>query len=848
MQMRFICDNCHAKYSIAEQKVRNKVLKIRCKRCSHVIVVRDPEAQKELDIPVSAAPSSAIHPIFSSASLESLVPASSFQTRNEAPPSSASVTFASIDRVSTKPTTSAQLSSQQDAGEQRSERTMVARISADWFRQIREEKNEQPTWFYALHNAPVGPVTLSDLQTAIVRGEVHEQDLIWNAGWPNWRPASEASEVRSAFLRARGIAEPPAPSYPPTQGGFSSSSSTPFSSPHQTMDESLHQSNADTDRDLYDDGAESEGATSIQSIAQILQQGRDAGEDISDLSKQLDIAPHQSKRSVSAQQSQPAPSQQPQRSASAQSAQQSQPVPSQQPQRSASTQPAQQAQQSQPSSAQQPQRSASAQPQSSQSPAFAKAPLQAPFSPQPTAASTVHKEPSLAEPVPATVKPTPFSPLGTNTPSAKNDPFKPASVMEKNANASGSSALKGPSPLDWLGGKEEAPEMGTPLAARPLAESKPESLENPFSGLLGARTRPSAAPHGTLAAQTIPQQNEPPKAQMPFPAPVMERPAPPASKAQDVAMESQALPASMGDLIESSEEALFFDRSYKDSGTGNEIFEVELPPLPMSLDEPAAETELSIDDDDILEEMSETIKPRTGRNVLLVGAGVLVVLILLSSVVANRQINKMFEKREKAAELLLKPNQELTEEQKRLRDALLQGSGYKPSFAATPTKPRRRLVASARRSSSVRSTATPHLQTTKKQEMDSEVLKRLAQRGAMTFSSTSPQQQPSVRVADAAGVDQALVKKLLNEIEANKEKITYCYEQHLKALTISGRLVVMLGIEASGSVSSVEVLTPRFRGMSLTKCIVRSMRRWQFTPFTGESLKMEVPYLLKAQY
>ncbi len=420
--------------------------------------------------------------------------------------------------------------------------------------------------------------------------------------------------------------------------------------------------------------------------------------------------------------------------------------------------------------------------------------------------------------------------------------------MEKPANASGTSALKGPSPLDWLSSKAEAPETSASLAARPLTESKSESSENPFSGLLGPRPRPSAAPHGSLAAQTTPQQNESPKAQMPFPAPVMERPAPPVSKAQDVAMESQALPASMGDLIESSEEALFFDRSYKESGTGNEIFEVELPPLPMSLDEPVSEAELSIDDDDILEEMSETIKPRTGRNVLLAGAGVLIVLILLSSVVANRQINKMFEKREKAVELLLKSNQTLTEEQKRLQDALLQGSGYKPSLVDPQTKPRRRFVASVRRSSPVRSTATPQIRTTKKQEMDSEVLKRLAQRGAMTFSSGPSQHQPSVRVADAAGVDQALVKKLLNEIEANKEKITYCYEQHLKALTVSGRLVVMLGIEASGSVSSVEVLTPRFRGMSLTKCIVRSMRRWQFTPFTGESLKMEVPYLLKAQY
>ncbi len=46
--MKFYCDNCQTKYSIADEKVRGKVLKVRCKKCSHVITVREPET------PVSA--------------------------------------------------------------------------------------------------------------------------------------------------------------------------------------------------------------------------------------------------------------------------------------------------------------------------------------------------------------------------------------------------------------------------------------------------------------------------------------------------------------------------------------------------------------------------------------------------------------------------------------------------------------------------------------------------------------------------------------------------------------------------------------------------------------------------
>ena len=51
--MKIVCESCGAKYSIADEKVAGKVFKIRCKRCSEVIVVRGdqeqpaPEAQAE---------------------------------------------------------------------------------------------------------------------------------------------------------------------------------------------------------------------------------------------------------------------------------------------------------------------------------------------------------------------------------------------------------------------------------------------------------------------------------------------------------------------------------------------------------------------------------------------------------------------------------------------------------------------------------------------------------------------------------------------------------------------------------------------------------------------------------
>jgi predicted Zn finger-like uncharacterized protein len=45
--MKIVCGSCQAKYSIADEKVAGKVFKIRCKRCSEVIVVRGDQEEQD---------------------------------------------------------------------------------------------------------------------------------------------------------------------------------------------------------------------------------------------------------------------------------------------------------------------------------------------------------------------------------------------------------------------------------------------------------------------------------------------------------------------------------------------------------------------------------------------------------------------------------------------------------------------------------------------------------------------------------------------------------------------------------------------------------------------------------
>src|SRR5438552_2168851 len=51
--MKIICDSCGTKYSISDDKVRGKVFKIRCKKCSHIIVVRGGEGAAAESAPSS---------------------------------------------------------------------------------------------------------------------------------------------------------------------------------------------------------------------------------------------------------------------------------------------------------------------------------------------------------------------------------------------------------------------------------------------------------------------------------------------------------------------------------------------------------------------------------------------------------------------------------------------------------------------------------------------------------------------------------------------------------------------------------------------------------------------------
>ncbi len=57
MPMKFSCERCQTRYSIGDEKVKGKVLKIRCKTCGNIIVVREQQVVSE-GAPVAAVAAS----------------------------------------------------------------------------------------------------------------------------------------------------------------------------------------------------------------------------------------------------------------------------------------------------------------------------------------------------------------------------------------------------------------------------------------------------------------------------------------------------------------------------------------------------------------------------------------------------------------------------------------------------------------------------------------------------------------------------------------------------------------------------------------------------------------------
>ena len=192
--LNFSCNKCQRRYSIADDKVRGKTVKVRCKNCQNVISVEGPPAELEESTRV-----------VSLADVERLRE----QDRSLAEEEAAVQAAPAVGGWEDEPTRA----------------VPAAEAAASWFVMIKSKQE--------------GPLDESSLRALVAEGTVTARSYFWQQGMADWKRGQELPALESVFAAEEPpVAAPPPPvvSEPepepePTPAARSSTSWQPEPSP-----------------------------------------------------------------------------------------------------------------------------------------------------------------------------------------------------------------------------------------------------------------------------------------------------------------------------------------------------------------------------------------------------------------------------------------------------------------------------------------------------------------------------------------------------------------------------------------------------------------------------------------
>ncbi len=202
--MKFLCDNCKAKYQIADEKVAGKTVRMKCRKCGHQIEVR--AAVTETSVSTS--------------------PPGPFAPRVETSrPATAKNSGLATTLAGTKPRPPAAAPVPQSGA-----------LAGAFQRTVHETPHYPPfqsqannpvevsvtdEWYVAINGVPVGPVRISELRRKAAAGAVNDDSLCWQEGLEEWRPVRSIPEL-AAIVREAAQGNRPSLVPPPNEGRISS--------------------------------------------------------------------------------------------------------------------------------------------------------------------------------------------------------------------------------------------------------------------------------------------------------------------------------------------------------------------------------------------------------------------------------------------------------------------------------------------------------------------------------------------------------------------------------------------------------------------------------------------------
>ncbi|MBI3185600.1 MAG: adventurous gliding motility protein GltJ [Myxococcales bacterium] len=244
--MRFVCDSCRAQYMISDEKVGAKGVKVRCKKCGYVILVRRPEAAAPMPVidaakppppPKEAEDEGATqvmqHPFeqqggAASSDLDATHPGDAPRApagkRQEANRLLGGVGEDEIGAVFDQVLNSGAHTVPPEPGngaasppgalgiDEDDDRMSTRVLDAETVKKLARESGAAPSegakpkngeaqhdWFVAIDDKQVGPMSMDKLKDHWNKGEIGPDSLCWRAGFSDWMPLSEVGELGSVL-------------------------------------------------------------------------------------------------------------------------------------------------------------------------------------------------------------------------------------------------------------------------------------------------------------------------------------------------------------------------------------------------------------------------------------------------------------------------------------------------------------------------------------------------------------------------------------------------------------------------------------------------------------------------
>jgi predicted Zn finger-like uncharacterized protein len=211
--VKFFCEQCKAKYQIADEKVIGKTVRMKCRKCGHIIELR-----------AEVTESSVIGgPIHATATTSSSPPAVAAREAAGAPKAIAPRPPA---RPPPKPNALATSLTSTKPAAPKPERLPGGALAGAFKSNVQhEDESSAPfdmadlapgdDWYVAVNGVPVGPIRIAEVRRKAALGAVNEDSLVWQEGLDEWRPLRSfpdlAANVREAAASGRISVTPPPP-------------------------------------------------------------------------------------------------------------------------------------------------------------------------------------------------------------------------------------------------------------------------------------------------------------------------------------------------------------------------------------------------------------------------------------------------------------------------------------------------------------------------------------------------------------------------------------------------------------------------------------------------------------